>query len=496
MPSVATAQDGARAVLDALRAPVLLLDGRCLVTAANGAAGELLQREVSGQPVEEVLVSPDALRGARRAVAEGASSSCTAEALLPDGSRRAVALHIAPLRLSGEVDGAVVTVERLAGGEPASDAASEAASGTGSGATAAAGSGATADAARGSAAAATTPSRSGSAAVPAPAEVELAEELRQALNGDEIVLHYQPIVRLHDRRPMAAEALVRWDHPRRGLLRPVDFLDTADSAELAGPLAACVLRQAAHTATTWSRTLRSTPPIQIAVNLSERQLLQPDIAALVREALTVADCPAERMLIEVAEGALLQDPEAAGAALRAMKELGVEIAVDDLGTGSSALSYLKRFPIDLVKVDRWLVAGLGTDPEQSAVVAALVSLAQAIGVRCVAEGVETSDQLDVLRRLGCELGQGYLFSRAMNVNAATDWLARAVSPRETSARARSAVEPATVQRILDLQSDGASLHTIAARINAEGHRNTDGRRWHHTSVAQLIAGHRFPGMNV
>lgn len=481
---VATAQDGARAVLDALRDPVLMLDGRCLVTAANGAAGDLLQREATGQPFEEVLVSADALRAARRAVAEGTPATCTAEALLPDGSRRTVTLYIAPLRLSGQVGGAVVTVERLTAGEPVPGTAPDAAAAARAGV----------DAARGSAAASTSRSGSGPAAARA-SEGELAEELRQALTGDEIVLHYQPIVRLHDRRPVAAEALVRWDHPRRGLLRPVDFLDTADSAELAGPLAACVLRQAAHTATTWGQTLRSAPPIQVAVNLSERQLLQPGIAALVREALAVADCPAERMLVEVAEGALLRDPEAAGAALRGMKDLGVEIAVDDLGTGSSALSYLKRFPIDLVKVDRWLVAGLGTDPEQSAVVAALVSLAQAIGVRCVAEGVETSDQLDVLRRLGCELGQGYLFSRAMNVNAATDWLGRAVSPRETSARTRSAVDPATVQRILDLQADGASLHTIAARINAEGHRNTDGRRWHHTSVAQLIAGHRFPDLH-
>lgn len=327
-------------------------------------------------------------------------------------------------------------------------------------------------------------------------ELHLADELAEALRGDQIVLHYQPIVRIQDRRPVAAEALVRWEHPRRGLLWPVEFLPAADTAALAGPLGLRVLRQACHAAAGWARDLRQGTALQVAVNLSERQLLQPGTAALVREALTVAGCPPQRLLLEVAERALLREPDAALHALQSLKDVGVGVAIDDLGTGSSPLSYLKRFPVDLVKVDRSLVAGLGSDPEQTAVVASLVSLSQAMGVRCVAEGVETADQLGVLRRLGCELGQGHLFTRPMNAHAAHEWLGRALSPRAVAAPREKAPDPTSVQRALELQAEGASLHTVAARLNAEGHRSTGGRRWHHTSVAHVIAAHRYPDLSI
>ena len=435
----------ADAVLHALRTAVLVVGRELAVTAANPAACALLgvdAADLVGLPLLAVVTPTDlhARQQVQQAVPRGEPWELHAECGAP-GDRTPVLLRGAPV---GGLAGAVVAL---------------------------------------------TPT------TPPGVDVDLAAELAEAVRGDAVVLHFQPIVRLHDRRPVAAEALARWEHPTRGLLGPAEFLPAADDATIAGALGMRVLRQACHTAATWARDVRSRAPVQVAVNLSERQLLQPGTVASLRQALAVADCPPELLIVEVAEESLLREPDAAGRALSALKDLGVDLAVDDLGTGSSPLSYLKRFPIDVVKVDRSLVAGLGRDADQSAVVASLVSLAQAIGVRCVAEGVETADQLSVLRRLGCELGQGYLFSRAMGGHAAGEWLARALGPRTSPVpRQQGAPSPDVLARALELQAEGASLHTIAARLNVEGHRNAGGRRWHHTSVAQLIAGHLYPGL--
>lgn len=439
-------------LLDAMPQPVLVLDADLTVTSGNVAAGKLFGRSLAGAPLAQLLGGPDAMRIARAAIADGATASASAEALAAGGGRRHVEVHAAPLLVGGHVVGTALTVTSAttAGHQPAGALG--------------------------------------------PAAQALSEELAEALRGDQIVLHYQPIVGLADERPVALEALVRWEHPQRGLLRPVDFLDVADSDALARPLGLRVLRLAAHAAATWARTLPREVEVQVSVNLSERQLLQPGMAALIRHALNVAQCPPQRLLIEVGETALLRDPAASLAALTAIKQIGVSVALDDLGTGESVLSYLKQFPIDLVKIDRSLIAELGSDPDHNAVVASLVSLAQAIGARCVAEGVETTEQLGVLRQLRCELGQGYLFTRAMNVHAATAWLQRSTSEDATPRRGTD-VDPLTVVRILDLEAEGASLHTIAARLNAEGHRN-GGRRWHHTSVAQVIAARKFPDLDL
>lgn len=446
----------AAAVLDALPSAVLLVDPALVVLELNDHARALLQLEQDpvGRATQALLSRAEdgPLDAAAAAASAGRPWVLDADIPSPDGPPRPVRLHGAPLRPDGRLAGAVVTLEpqpshrtiRLPGGG---------------------------------------------------SSISISDELSEALRGDQIVLHYQPIVRLQDSRPVAAEALVRWEHPRRGLLRPAEFLATADTAALAERLGTRVLRQACHAAAAWARSMKSTPGVRVAVNLSQRQLLQAGTSTLVRDALAVAQCPPEQLLLEVPEDALLRDPESAVHALKALKDVGVGIAIDDLGTGSSALSYLKRFPVDMVKIDRSLIAGLGQDPEQSAVVASLVSMAQAIGVPCVAEGVETADQLRVLRRLECDFAQGYLFSRPMNEQSATQWLVRALPTRSRATpRTTPAVAPEAVQRALELQAEGASLHTLAARLNAEGHRNVGGRRWHHTSVAQLIAAHKFPDL--
>ena len=440
------------ALLDALPDPVLLVDSGLVIRGMNTAARDLVSSsaDLVGQGVARLLAAGDAdvLGRTQAAVGDGAVWEAAAEVLTEDGDRLPVRLRTAPLRPDGRLAGGVLTLlpRNRAAGEP----------------------------------------------IPAQG-VDLAEELAHALRNDQIALHYQPIVQLQDRQPVAAEALVRWEHPERGLLLPADFLAAADTPALAWQLGLRVLRSACHAAAGWRRMLPAEMSVQVTVNLSERQLLQPGVAALVREALSIANCPPERLLLEVAEGGLLRDPDAAVGALRELKNVGVDIAIDDLGTGSSPLSYLKRFPVDLVKIDRSLVSGIGREADATAVVASLVSLSQAMGVRCVAEGVETADQLSVLRRLGCELGQGYMFTRPMSTSGASDWLARALSPRAPSARGKAA-DPVAVRRALELQAEGASLHTVAARLNAEGHRSAGGRRWHHTSVAQIIAADRYPNL--
>lgn len=434
----------------ALRSPVVVVDAELEVTAANTAACDLLGRgagDLRGRPLLSVLEPLDAAgrQTVTQAVHRGEPWDLDAETDGVDGRVR-LRLRAGPLAGPAGPGGAVV--ELVPQVDPGAHTAAA-----------------------------------------------LRAELAEAVRGDSIVLHYQPVVRVHDRRPVAAEALVRWEHPTRGLLAPAEFLPAADDDVTSGALGMRVLRQACHAAAGWAREVSSRTPVQVAVNVSARQLLQPGLVAVAREALAVASCPPERLIVEVAEESLLRDPEAAARALGALKDLGVDLAVDDLGTGSSPLSYLRRFPLDIVKIDRSLIAGLGRDADQSAVVASLISMAQAIGVRCIAEGVETADQLSMLRRLGCDLGQGYLFSRPMGSHTAGEWLARALAPR-TSPAPRRAGGPASqvVTRALELQTEGASLHTIAARLNVEGHRNSGGRRWHHTSVAQLIAGHLYPDL--
>lgn len=446
-----------RAVLDQLVDAVVVLDVDLRLIAVNSAASRLLgvpAADAVGRLLPELLLPPgrDDLRRAWKVLPEHTGSWETVAGLTVEpGPPRQVRLLVGPLQADdGGLGGAVVTLR---------------------------------------------PVEAGPVLPSAPGVADFAAEFTDALLADEIVLHYQPIVRLSDRRPVAMEALVRWDHPRRGLLSPGKFLDATDTAALAPPLARRVLGLACSAAAEWERLLGPDHPVTVSVNLSTRQLLQPETPALVAEALRVAGCPPERLLIEVSESTLIGDSDAGEQALRALKEIGLTIAVDDLGTGSSALSYLGRFPIDLVKIDRSLVADLGTDPQQSAVLASLVSLAQAIGVECVAEGVETADQLLVLDRLGCNLAQGYLFSRAMTLATGTDWLVRALTPHVKGPAQDASVNAKTLQRALALQAEGASLHTVAARLNAEGDRNA-GRRWHHTAVAQLIAAHRFPDLDV
>ncbi|MCW2715081.1 MAG: hypothetical protein JWN88_2128 [Frankiales bacterium] len=241
------------------------------------------------------------------------------------------------------------------------------------------------------------------------AEVRLEIEtgLRRALVASELVLHYQPVVSLVTGRAVSVEALVRWQHPEHGLLLPGHFIPVAEACGLIVPLGAWVLDQACGDAAAWTGSLAG---LEIAVNLSARQLTLPDIVDRVGDALAVSGLDPARLVLEVTESAVMEDTEAAGEALDALAALGVRIAIDDFGTGYSSLLYLRRYPISVLKVDRAFVSGVDSSADDHAICASVVSLGHAVGATTIAEGVETAEQLGALRSMGCQRAQGFLWS--------------------------------------------------------------------------------------
>jgi diguanylate cyclase (GGDEF)-like protein len=239
----------------------------------------------------------------------------------------------------------------------------------------------------------------------------LEKELGAAFDGGQFVLHFQPVIDLDSGAMTGAEALVRWQHPERGLLGPASFLDVLDSVGRLGELTRWVLDQACSWAQARHQACPDERPVRVGVNISPRDLLEPGLVQQVRQALADTGLAGRYLCIEVTETAILSDLEASRDVLRALREGGVAVALDDFGTGYSSLTHLRRLPLDIVKIDRSFVAGLGTEPADAAVVAALLDLTRTLGIDVVAEGVETAQQLAVLRQLGCVWAQGYLFSR-------------------------------------------------------------------------------------
>jgi diguanylate cyclase (GGDEF)-like protein/PAS domain S-box-containing protein len=233
-------------------------------------------------------------------------------------------------------------------------------------------------------------------------------DLHHALERGELRMHYQPIISLETGHISGFEALLRWEHPERGLVGPDEFISLAEETGLVVPIGSWALEDACRQAAAWHA---QGAPITISVNLSPRQLAEPSLPATVAAVLRQVQINPDAVWLEITESTLMRDAESAVSALRALRGLGVHLSVDDFGTGYSSMSYLKRFPVEALKVDRSFVDGLGREPEDSAICTAVVSLAHALGLRAVAEGVETPEQLAELRTLGCEMGQGYLFGR-------------------------------------------------------------------------------------
>jgi diguanylate cyclase (GGDEF)-like protein len=240
---------------------------------------------------------------------------------------------------------------------------------------------------------------------------QLREELGQALTGGEIEVYYQPIVELQDGRLKGFEALARWNHPERGLLEPSAFMATAESSGLIVSLGAHVLREACRQLAIWQADTTMPPGLHMSVNLSVKQLLDGDIAPVVASAVSDAAIDPQSLWLEITESALLTDADNAAGMLAKLRESGVRLAVDDFGTGYSSLQHLKQFPLDVIKIDRSFVAGLGENEGDEAIVRSVIELAGAFGFAVVAEGVETVLHRTWLIDLGCELAQGYLFAR-------------------------------------------------------------------------------------
>ena len=249
-------------------------------------------------------------------------------------------------------------------------------------------------------------------AVRSKAETRLATEsaLRRAVERGEFILHYQPIVDLASGAMVGAEALLRWQHPDRGLVSPAEFIPIAEATGLIVPIGAWVLETACRQLVEWQRSANT---LTMAVNVSVRQMLAPGIARLVEDVLLRTGVRPQDLCLELTESVFMEDVEYFERTLASLKHLGVRLAIDDFGTGYSSLSYLNRFPVDAVKVDRSFIDGLGTERNDSALVAAIVAMASALGLEVTAEGVETQQQLSILKGLQCERAQGFYLARPM-----------------------------------------------------------------------------------
>jgi predicted signal transduction protein with EAL and GGDEF domain len=251
--------------------------------------------------------------------------------------------------------------------------------------------------------------------------LELENALHRALEQHEFRVYYQPEIDLATGQMVGSEALVRWHHPERGVVEPTEFIGLAEESNLIDRIGTWVLREACTQMQAWHEHHPGHPPLRVSVNLSARQLADPDVVAIVIEALQASGLPPSQLRLEITESTVMDDAERNVDVLRALKALGLEVAIDDFGTGYSSLSYLKRFPVDALKIDRSFVDGLGRDPEDSAIVSAVVSLGRALGLDTVAEGVETFDQLTALRTLGCRFGQGFVWSEAVPIHFLDAW---------------------------------------------------------------------------
>jgi diguanylate cyclase (GGDEF)-like protein len=247
--------------------------------------------------------------------------------------------------------------------------------------------------------------------------------LRQALDHGGLRLHYQPLVDLRTGALSGAEALVRLQHPQRGLVPPAEFIPVAEETGLIVPLGAWVVAEAAAQAAAW-RALQpvDAAPVTVSINLSGRQLSTPGFAVEVGSAIARSGADASHLCFEVTETTLLDPSGGSVATLERLKELGVRLAIDDFGTGHSSLTWLRRLPADFLKVDRTFVSGLGSNPGDTAIVRAVLDLGQALGLTTVAEGVETPEQLAALRDLGCDWAQGYHLAHPGPAEAVTTLL--------------------------------------------------------------------------
>lgn len=245
--------------------------------------------------------------------------------------------------------------------------------------------------------------------------MQIEMDLRRAIERQEFVLHYQPIISLPDGKLQRLEALIRWSHPVHGMVNPMDFIPIAEETGLIHQIGAWVLKTACRQVKQWQKD--GLPLIQVAVNVSSRQLRQKDFPATVARILQEAGLEAQFLDLEITESIMMENPEEASTVLSQLSDIGVHLSIDDFGTGYSSLSYMPRFPIDSIKIDKSFISKMNLDPAVLQVVVAIIALCEKMGKSVVAEGIETSAQRRLLEDLRCSHGQGYLFSTPLDETA-------------------------------------------------------------------------------
>jgi diguanylate cyclase (GGDEF)-like protein/PAS domain S-box-containing protein len=259
--------------------------------------------------------------------------------------------------------------------------------------------------------------------------LQLETDLRRALDRQELKLHYQPIISLRTQQIVGFEALLRWQHPQRGMVPPAKFVPIAEETGLITPIGWWVLREACHQMQQWRQQFPHLQSLTVNVNLSGKQFT-PHLTEQLHQILKETQLDAQYLKLEITESILMGSAEAAVATLTQLKQLGIQLAIDDFGTGYSSLSYLHRFPIDTLKVDRSFISKVDVDGEQLAIVRTIITLAWNLGMEVVAEGVETQKQLAQLRALDCEFAQGYFFSKPLDVEAVEQLINQELSERQ------------------------------------------------------------------
>jgi predicted signal transduction protein with EAL and GGDEF domain len=248
----------------------------------------------------------------------------------------------------------------------------------------------------------------------------LMAELREALqHEDQLFLQFQPLVRLRDRSLAGVEALVRWRHPQRGLVPPMEFVPFAEKTRLIKPLTRWVLTAALRQSVAWQRDGH---PIPVSVNISMRDLVDPEFPQMIATSLKAAQAPPSLLVLEVTESLIMTEPERAINTLSQLRKLGVRLAVDDFGTGYSSLAYLHRLPIHEIKIDKSFVAAMAREASRANIVRAAIELGHSLRLESVAEGVEDAHTWDLLAAVGCDLAQGYLISRPILADQVLPWL--------------------------------------------------------------------------
>jgi diguanylate cyclase (GGDEF)-like protein len=254
--------------------------------------------------------------------------------------------------------------------------------------------------------------------------LQMENDLRRAIDREELRVYYQPIVALENGQLAGFEALIRWQHPERGFINPADFIPLAEDTGLIVPLGLWILKKACQQLCQWQWQSPANRSLFMSVNLSGKQVAVPTLVSDIKQILDETHVDAKHLKLEITESAVMENAEMAARLLKRLKALGVQLSIDDFGTGYSSLSYLHRFPVNTLKIDRSFVGRIGEAAENIEIVRTVISLAENMGMEVVAEGVETLSQLTQLRKLKCEFGQGYLFSRPVDAASVSEWITK------------------------------------------------------------------------